>query len=81
MLLTTLPSSLGAYLSFKIYLGVLQRGCQGGILSKLSVEFDDEEWRKIDRIKKQTGIKSTTELIRFLITEKAQSIAMAPSPR
>ena len=50
-------------------------------MSKLSVEFDEEEWRKIDRIKKQTGIKSTTELIRFLITEKAQSIAMAPSPR
>jgi hypothetical protein len=50
-------------------------------LSKLSVEFDQEEWKKIDLIKKQTGIKSTTELIRFLITEKAQSIPAAPNPR
>ena len=50
-------------------------------MSKLSVEFDDDEWKKIDRIKKQTGIKSTTELIRFLITEKAQSIPTPPGPR
>ncbi len=38
-------------------------------MGKLSIEFDTEELRRIDIIKKYTGIKATTEVIRYLITE------------
>jgi hypothetical protein len=41
---------------------------------KLSIEFDHEEEQKIQSIKRKTGIKQTTELIRFLITAKSEEI-------
>ena len=44
-------------------------------MPKLSIEFDREEEQKLSLIKKKTGIKSTTEVIRNLITLKSEEIA------
>jgi len=44
-------------------------------LPKLSIEFDRDEEAKLSMIKKKTGIKSTTEVIRNLITLKSEEIA------
>jgi len=46
-------------------------------MAKLSIEFDSEEQQKIALIKKKTGIKQTTELIRHLITVKSEEIRTA----
>ena len=40
-------------------------------MTKLSIEFDSDELQKIELIRKHTGIKAVTEIIRYLITEAA----------
>jgi hypothetical protein len=38
-------------------------------MSRLNMDFDDEEDQSISTLKKEYGIKQTTELMRFLIRQ------------
>jgi len=44
-------------------------------MSNLKLVFDGEEDQKIEDLKKEYGVKQTTELIRLLITLKHKEIS------
>jgi len=43
-------------------------------MTSLKLVFDTEEDLKIDALKKEYGVKQTTELIRFLLTSKYREL-------
>lgn len=43
-------------------------------MSRLNMDFDDEEDESIFTLKKEYGIKQTTELMRFLIRQNYKEI-------
>jgi len=43
-------------------------------MSRLNMEFDDNEDMMIAYLKKETGIKQTTELIRYIIKLKSKEL-------
>jgi hypothetical protein len=49
-------------------------------MSRLNMDFDKEEDRSIDALKREYGIKQTTELMRFLIRTHSKSIT-SPTPQ
>jgi len=44
-------------------------------MTNLKLVFDEEEDRKIEYLKKELGIKATTELVRWLITSKYKEMS------
>lgn len=43
-------------------------------MGRLNMDFDKDEDSRIEALKKEYGIKQTTELIRFLITARYKEI-------
>jgi len=41
----------------------------------VKIEFDKDEYEKVEALKREYGLKQTTELIRFLITVQYKTIS------
>jgi hypothetical protein len=48
-------------------------------MSRLNMEFEKEEEKKIDTLKRKYGIKQTTELIRFIISMQYNNLLSSSS--
>lgn len=49
-------------------------------MTNLRMTFDAEEDGKIEAIKRKVGIKATTELIRYLITDYHKELQVGTKP-
>jgi len=50
-------------------------------MSRLNMDFDNEEDKSIDALKREYGIKQTTELMRFIIKHQSKLIANSSPQR